>query len=91
MSEPQSLPVLPAAHARALVALRDEDVAIAEVAAIVETDTNLTVQLTSKAEGYKEEALDARALWDCYLVGRLSYNPDLPLPPPKKNTGCVAV
>lgn len=49
MSEPQSLPVLPAAHARALVALRDEDVAIAEVAAIVETDPAMTAAVLRAA------------------------------------------
>lgn len=49
MSEPQSLPVLPAAHARALSTLRDEDVAIADVAAIVETDPAMTAAVLRAA------------------------------------------
>lgn len=49
MSEPQSLPVLPAAHARALAALQDPDAAIADVAAIVETDPALTAAVLRAA------------------------------------------
>ena len=49
MPDPQSLPVLPAAHARALAALRDEDVANTEVAAIVETDPALTAAVLRAA------------------------------------------
>ena len=49
MPDLQSLPVLPAAHARALAALRDEDVAIAEVAAVVETDPALTAAVLRAA------------------------------------------
>ena len=49
MPDPQSLPVLPAAHARALAALRDEDVAITEVAAIVEIDPALTAAVLRAA------------------------------------------
>jgi len=49
MPEPQSLPVLPAAQARALAALQDPDAAIADVADIVETDPALTAAVLRAA------------------------------------------
>ena len=45
MVQPRQLPVLPAAHARALSLLRDPDVAIAAIAAVVESDPALTAAL----------------------------------------------
>ena len=49
MSEPRPLPVLPAAHARALAALRDPELGTAEIAPIVETDPALTAAVLRAA------------------------------------------